>query len=125
VWHRHDKVVVAYYTLAAHAIEAEEVPRSIARGGPSRIPAILLARLALDQSLHGSGRGGALLSDAVSRALEASQTVAARLVVVDAIDEDAAAFYRHFGFKETPVNERLVMKMSDVAVAQDRGTALL
>jgi GNAT superfamily N-acetyltransferase len=114
VWHRHDKVVVAYYTLAAHTVEADDVSRSIAHGGPSRIPAVLLARLALDRSLHGTGRGGALLSDALSRALDASRTVAARLVVVDAIDEEAEAFYRHFKFKQTPVGGRLVMKMSDV-----------
>ena len=118
MWHRQGKIVVAYYTLAAHAVEAEEVSRSIAHGSRSRIPAVLLARLALHQDLHGSGRGGVLLADALGRALEASRTVAARLVVVDAIDEDAAAFYRHFGFKNTPVSGRLVIKMSDVAATQ-------
>jgi hypothetical protein len=56
-----------------------------------------------------------LLADALGRAFIASQTVAARLVVVDAIDDHASDFYRHFGFKETPVGGRLVMKMSDVA----------
>jgi GNAT superfamily N-acetyltransferase len=115
VWHRYDNVVVAYDTLAAHAVEADQIPKSIARGGPSRIPAILLARLALDQSLQKTGRGGVLLSDALARALDASRLVAARLVVVDAINDEAEAFYRHFKFKATPVHHRLVLKMSDVA----------
>ncbi|MEO8899745.1 MAG: GNAT family N-acetyltransferase [Candidatus Dormibacter sp.] len=119
VWARGDRVV-AYYTLAAHAVAPADAPRSIGRGSRHPIPAILLARLALDTSLHGSGRGAALLGDALGRALAAGEQVAARLVVVDALHDNAVRFYAHFGFQRTPVARRLVLKVSTISDALPR-----
>jgi ribosomal protein S18 acetylase RimI-like enzyme len=45
----------------------------------------------------------------------ATQTVAARFVVVDAIDEAAQGFYEHHGFKRVPADLRLVQKVSAIA----------
>ncbi|HET7385410.1 MAG TPA: GNAT family N-acetyltransferase [Nocardioidaceae bacterium] len=109
--------VVAYFTLAAHLVRREAVPRSIGHGSPSAIPAILLARLALDRSLQGQGLGGQLLLDALQRAGEASSRAAARLVVVDAIDGSAAEFYLRFGFRPCPAPHRLVRKTSEIIAA--------
>ena len=81
------------------------------------IPAILLARLALDTRLHGEGLGAELLWDALTRCVVASDAAGARVVVVDAIDEDAAAFYARFGFRAPTGQLRLVQKVSDVAAA--------
>jgi len=53
--------VVGYFALAPHLIEREEAPPSIGRGAPRRIPAILLAKLALAEHLHGQGLGAELL----------------------------------------------------------------
>ena len=117
VWHRGDRVVVAYYSLTAHLLQREVLPRPLARGGPRQIPAVLLARLALDLSLQGQRLGGALLAEALARVLAATETVAARFVVVDAIDEHAAAFYEHHGFRRIPGTLRLVQKVSDIAAA--------
>jgi GNAT superfamily N-acetyltransferase len=118
VWHAGDDVVVAYFSLAAHLVVRAELPPKVGRGAPDAIPAVLLARLALDRSLHGQGLDGELLLDALSRAVEASDVAAARLVVVDAIDEGAAAFYEHHGFIAVPGNrQRLVQKISDIAEA--------
>lgn len=117
VWHRGDGVVVGYYSLTAHLLRREELPSSVGRGGPRQIPAILLARLALDESLQGQGIGGALLAEALGRVLPVTETVAARFVVVDAIDEHAAAFYEHHGFRRIPESLRLVQKVSDIAAA--------
>lgn len=117
VWHRGDRVVVAYYTLTAHLLQPERLPRSMGRGGPHQIPAVLLARLALDHSLPGRGLGGALLADALERVIVATETVAARFVVVDAIDEGAADFYAHHGFRRIPGSLRLVQKVADIAAA--------
>lgn len=109
--------VVAYFTLAAHLVRREETPKAVGHGSPDAIPAVLLARLALDRSLQGKGLGGQLLLDALERGIEASQRAAARLVVVDAIDESAAAFYRRYGFRPCPDLRRLVRKTSDIAAA--------
>ena len=118
VWADEDKQVVAYYALAAHQVTSEVLPRQIARGGPRQIPAVLIGKLALDAKLQGQGLGGLLLADAAQRVVEATETVAARVVAVDAIDETAARFYEHFGFVRTaPGSSRLVQKRSDLAAA--------
>jgi GNAT superfamily N-acetyltransferase len=114
VWHDGNDAVVAYYGLAAHVIEREKLSNRLARGNPERIPAMLLARLALDRSIQGSGLGSVLLAEALEKILAASQNVAVRFVVVDAIDEQAAKFYQKHGFRETPVSHRLVRKVSDI-----------
>jgi GNAT superfamily N-acetyltransferase len=121
VWHGGDKVVVAYFSLAAHLVVRADLPSRLGRGSPDAIPAVLLARIALDRSLQGQGLGGELLVDALSRAVQASDVAAARLVVVDAIDEAAAAFYEHHGFVAVPGNrQRLVQKVNDIAAALGR-----
>lgn len=108
--------VVAYFTLAPHVVRREEVPSSVGRGAPNAIPSILLARLALDQSIQGKGHGGVLLADALTVPLEAMRKAGGRLVVVDAIDREAANFYAHHGFMPVPGNpHRLVMKASVAA----------
>jgi GNAT superfamily N-acetyltransferase len=118
VWHTGDQVVVAYFSLAAHLVVRADLPPRVGRGSPDAIPAVLLARLALDRSLRGQGLGGELLLDALSRAVQASEVAAARLVVVDAIDETAVAFYEHYGSIAVPGNrQRLVQTISDIAAA--------
>jgi GNAT superfamily N-acetyltransferase len=54
--------------------------------------------LAVDKRRHGEGIGEFLLMDALRRSLTQSVQIAAAAVVVEAIDERAAQFYRHFGF---------------------------
>jgi hypothetical protein len=68
-------------------------------------------------SLQGQGQGGILLADAVERIVVATRTVAARIVVVDALHERAVTFYEHCGFNPIPGTLRLVKKVSDVAAA--------
>ncbi len=109
--------MVAYYSLTAHLLQRAELPRALGRGGPRQIPSVLLARLALDRSLHGQGLGGALLAEALERVLAATEIVAARFVVVDAIDEQAAHFYEHHGFRQIPQTLRLVQKVADIGAA--------
>ncbi len=109
--------VVGYFTLAAHLVRRDDVPKSVGHGSPDAIPAILLARLALHRSLQGRGLGSQLLLDALERAVDASARAAARLVVVDAIDDQAAAFYERYGFRARPGPRHLVRKASEVAAA--------
>ena len=120
VWHTGDDRVVAYFSLAAHLVVRGELPSKIGRGSPVSIPAVILARLALDRGLHGDGLGGELLWDALTRVRSASDIAAARLVVVDAISEEVASFYQHHGFTPIPNNpNRLVQKLSNIAAALD------
>lgn len=116
VWCRSgEREVVAYYSLAAHVVRRDDIGK-IGRGSPDEIPAVLLARLALNRSLQGQHLGGVLLADALARAVLAGTSVGARFVVVDAIDDAAAKFYVKHGFQPVPDDpHHLVRKMSSVA----------
>jgi GNAT superfamily N-acetyltransferase len=102
VWHRGDDVVVAYYTLMPYFIERETLSTQQARGLPDRISCYLVARLALDRSLHGHRLGSQLLASALTRAATGARDLGGRYVIVDAIDEAAASFYGHHGFEAIP-----------------------
>lgn len=110
-----DERVVAYYSLSAHKVARDDVPRALGRGGPVEIPAVMVGKLALDKTLQGRGLGGALLADALTRIVSATQVVAARVVVVDALNEDVAEFYERFGFSRVPGSLRLVRRIRDIA----------
>jgi GNAT superfamily N-acetyltransferase len=106
--------VWAYYSLAPTELARDELSRGQS-SGYSTVPGYLLARLALHTDLHGFGYGGQILVDALTRVARAADAGGGRLVVVDALDGDAANFYRHYDF--TPVKDnphRLVLKMSSV-----------
>jgi len=108
--------VVAYYSLSAGAVRKEESPARIAKGlAQHPIGVILLARLAVNLREHSNGLGKAMLADALSRALTAADAIGARAVLVHAIDEEAAAFYRKFGFEPSPLDEKqLMLLMKDL-----------
>ena len=122
VWLDQNGAVVGYYALAAHKVAREEVPTNVGRGGPIEIPAVLLARLALSESLRGHGLGEVLVADALARIIDATQTVAARLVVVDALHERVAQFYESLGFRRIPGSLLLVQKLSDIEAAFDESS---
>lgn len=117
VWVDDEDAVVGYYALAAHKVARDDVPRAVGRGGPSEIPAVLLARLALSESLRGHELGAVLVADALARIVDATQTVGARLVVVDALHERVATFYESLGFRRVPGSLLLVQKVADVEAA--------
>ncbi len=110
--------VVGYFALAPHLLERDDAPPSVGRGAPQRIPAILLAKLALDKSLHGQGLGAELLVHALTTIVAAARAAGGRLVVVDAVDENAASFYRAHDFQPSPTDpRRLIMRLSTAAHA--------
>jgi GNAT superfamily N-acetyltransferase len=107
--------VVGYYTLVAGQIVHESATTSV-RSGMSRhfpIPVAVLARLAVHEREQKKGLGRSLLLDALRRILQASSALAVRAVIVDAVDEDAAAFYRRFGFESSELEPRLLMVRLD------------
>lgn len=110
--------VVGYFAVAPHLLRRMDAPARVARGAPGLIPAILLAKLALAEDLHGTGLGRELLVRALRTIVTAAQTGGGRLIVVDAIDDRAAAFYRANDFQPTPTDAgRLVMRLSTAARA--------
>lgn len=115
VVHR-DGAVVGYYAVCAGSVRREEASPRVGKGQANRpIPVIILARLAVDRRERGTGLGKALLKDALVRIASAADVVAARAVLVHAIDAEARAFYEHFGFEPTPVDPlQLLLLMKDL-----------
>jgi predicted GNAT family N-acyltransferase len=103
--------VLAYYSIAPTQVARHEVSRPLT-GGYSLIPAYLLARLALDNTLQGQGLGAELLLDALARIIEAAKVGGGRLIVVDAIDDQAATFYRRHDFISVSDSHRLYLKVA-------------
>ncbi len=65
---------------------------------------------------QGRGLGATLLADSLRKAVAAGEAAAARLVVVDAIDANAARFYERYGFIPAPEHPlRLYRRMKDIA----------
>jgi GNAT superfamily N-acetyltransferase len=115
---RGDTSILGYYTLSSFGIDMGELPADVAKKLPRYplIPATLLGRLAVDRRYQGQGIGEYLLMDALHRALAQSAGIAAAAVVVDAIDEGAAKFYKHFGFVAFPtIAGRLFLPMKAIA----------
>jgi len=90
--------VWGYYTLSSASVGFEEYPENV--GLPHYpIPAVLLARLAVDKRLQGQGIGRDLLVHALGVARRHADSVGAAIVIVEAIDEAAQAFYEKYGFR--------------------------
>lgn len=106
--------VIGYYALAMNAVVHAGAPSRLRRGMPDPVPVVLLARLAVDRGEQGRRLGGHLLVDALRRCVRGGREFGARAVVVDAIDERAAGFYRRFGFYDLDEG-RLWRRLSDVA----------
>lgn len=112
------RLVVGYYALAMSAVDHVGSPSRLRRGMPDPVPVVLLARLAVGRDEQGRHLGGHLLVDALRRCVRGGREFGARAVVVDAIDEQAADFYRHFDFHDLD-SRRQWRRLSDIAAALD------
>jgi GNAT superfamily N-acetyltransferase len=117
--------VVGFHTLAAASITHAEATRRAAKGMPRHpLPAVLLARLAVDRTVQQRGVGAWLLRDAMLRSLSAAESVGIRVLLVHAIDDTARAFYEHHGFEPSPTDPlNLQMLTKDIrAAVEDTGS---
>jgi len=101
--------VMAYYSLVSSAVTVEEAPGRFRRNMPDPIPVVVLGRLAVHQSLQGTGVGRALLRDAGLRVMQAADTIGIRGMIVHALSVDATAFYERLGFDPSPLDPMTLM----------------
>lgn len=92
--------VKAYYSLSATTLLLHDLPEPLQKKLPKypSLPATLIGRLAVDNTLQGEGVGKRLLVDALYRAWDHSREIASMAVIVDAIDDNAVLFYKHYHF---------------------------
>ncbi len=109
--------VVGYYGLAPTAIVPSVLPRAIRTGQPpDPVPCLLLGQLATDISWAGHGIGTGLIKHALERCVTAAALVGGRALLVNAVDAEAAAFWRRRGFVPSK-DEPLVLFRSIAAIA--------
>jgi len=93
-------VILGYYTLTPCEVRIDELAESDSKGMPKRhpIPAAKLARLAVSLDHQKQGYGKKLLVNAMGSFLQAQEIIGMSALFVDAIDDNAAFFYRKYGF---------------------------
>lgn len=110
-----DGRVHGYYAMAAGAVSHQAATSAVRRNMPDPVPVMVLARLAVDHRALGLKLGGALLQDAVHRAVAVSQNAGVRALIVHALHDRAKAFYEHYGFQASPLHPMtLMLRLSTV-----------
>jgi GNAT superfamily N-acetyltransferase len=111
--------VVGYYGLAPTAVVPASLPRSIRTGQPpDPVPCLLLGQLATDVNWLGRGIGTGLLKHALERCVQGATLIGGRALIVNAVDDEAAAFWQRRGFiasKDDPMV--LSRSILDIAVS--------
>jgi GNAT superfamily N-acetyltransferase len=91
--------LAGFFTLSAGSVSCSSLPASLARKLPRYpVPVALIGRLAVDKKFQGKGLGAILLADACQKVSQASAVLAVAGIIVDAKDDGAISFYKHFGF---------------------------
>jgi GNAT superfamily N-acetyltransferase len=111
--------VVGYYGLAPTAILPGAVRRAVRAGQPPNpVPCILLGPLATDRGWAGRGIGLGLFNHALARSLSGAAFIGGRALVVNAVDDAAAAFWRRRGFLPSKDDGLVLFRsMADVAAS--------
>jgi predicted GNAT family N-acyltransferase len=111
------KQILAYYTLSSRELKLDQLPEEIAKktGKYGHVGVTLLGRMAVAEKYKGTG-GALTLMNALHKSLLAATNVASLAVFVEAIDSDAANFYRKYGFIELPEDKlKLLLPMKTIA----------
>ncbi len=98
VFEEHPTEIAAYYTLANSKIEPTRWPADLKKP-PLDAPTILLARLAVDARFQGRGLGEWCLIHVFESVLAVAQISAVAALEVEALNERAARYYAHYGFR--------------------------
>ena len=89
------KLVAGFYTLLVTEVNVGGVNH----GKDRRLPAVLIANLAVDSKFQGRGLGALLVVDAIAKSLSAADLVGISVILVDPFDTGLVGFYEQFGFK--------------------------
>ncbi|MGD0888519.1 MAG: GNAT family N-acetyltransferase [Acidobacteriaceae bacterium] len=115
VVHR-NQVVLGYITLLFGAVSLSDTPPSIAEKMPPAypVPVMILARWAVDKNEQKQGIGKGLLKEALLKTIAAADIAGLRAIVVDAINDKMAEYYKGIGFIECPVGPQKLMMSIEV-----------
>ena len=111
--------VVGYYGIAPTAVIPTSLPRSIRTGqSPTPVPCLLLGQLAVDRNHARRGIGSGLVRHALIRCVAGARLIGGRALIVKAIDDEAAQFWKRLDFipsMDDPLT--LLRSLPDIAAA--------
>ncbi|SDQ32349.1 GNAT family N-acetyltransferase [Pseudovibrio sp. Tun.PSC04-5.I4] len=114
--------IVGFYTLTMKEFDTSAIPPSLLKRLPPKAPALLLARIAIDQEYQGKKLSFILISDAFQRALNVINEVGGLGLFVEAKNERVAEYYQHLGampLSDAPLNSLFTPKrMEDALLAR-------
>ena len=121
-----DSRVVGYYCLTRGAVEHT---RAATRGWRARrgpvappVPALVIGRLTVDETVQGRGVGASLLRDAIMRSATVYRTAGLPLLLAHTATPAARTFFAHFGFAPTRFDPHVVALALRHATAGPRTT---
>mgnify|MGYP000843746007 FL=1 len=116
--------VLGYFTLSAHSVVVSDIgkrDRAVSKDNANRVnnlpslPAQLLGKFALDESLQGKGLGELLMLAVFDRYLQAEKTIGCKFLIVEAREEALANYYAtRYGFRrsKTPQGGLIALYLS-------------
>ncbi len=90
--------VIGFYTLCPCHIEKDHLPKKFGGSLPHHVPAMKLARLAVDNSYQGHKYGKLLLAHAFRGCYELSNNFGGYVVLID-VKPEAKGFYEKYGMR--------------------------
>ena len=101
--------ILGYMTICTAEIELAGLQEADRRRLPRYpVPALRLARLAVATEVQKRGYGELMIGEAVGRALAIREQAGVRVLLVDALDDRAAAYYESYGFRRAAIGVRVL-----------------
>lgn len=111
--------ISGFVSMCAAQIERAHLPKADQRNRPEMLPAILLARLAVDKHRQGRGYARSLMIFALRTALTASGSIGCFCVLTHPLNDNVREFYRQFGFQDLPFDPARSMAVRIVDLAHN------
>lgn len=103
-----NRKIIGYVSISNTSIEKQSAGPTV-KTYVNPIPALLIARLAVDQSYKKQGWGEEILLGAFQKAKEVNEISAIQAVVVDTLNANAESFYRLYGFVKIGATNKMII----------------
>lgn len=112
-----DTNIAGFYALSSLGIDAGDLTELVAKGLPKKrpVPCTLLGQFAIHEKWQGHGVGAWLLGHILHEVVNHAAKVGSFALIVDAVDDEAHAYWRHCGFIPFPnTSNRLFLPMKTI-----------
>lgn len=108
-----NRKIIGYVSISNTSIEKEAASKAV-KSYVNPIPALLIARLAVDRSCKGQGWGEEILLGAFQKAKEINEISAIQAVVVDTLNDNAESFYKIYGFVKIGNTNKMIISTKEL-----------